>query len=153
MKTCGECEVCCTLMGVKEIGKLAGQECLHVTSGKGCAIYSERPESCRTFECLWKLSTSGILTEKDRPDKCGVMLAPAGDHSAFSKGTGISPIIMFEAAPGAFKRYHGDRLVNRLKKKVVLILVPYGSKEQDRKLVGPPLAMRKAKEWLTKQFK
>lgn len=153
-RSCGECEACCVLMGVKEIGKYPGQECLHQLGGKGCSIYSTRPESCQKFMCLWlQADPKGILQDKDRPEKCGVMLLVSGDHSAFTKGTGIQVTIAHEVAPGAFGRYHGERLINKLRSKLVMVLVPYGGmgKGEDRKLIGPPLLVRKAYEWLTAQ--
>jgi hypothetical protein len=92
-----------------------------------------------------------VLDDRDRPDRSGVMLLSSGDHSAFTKGTGIPITICHEASPGAFHRYHGTRLINKLKKKLVLVLVPYAGmgSPQDRKLIGPPMAVRRAHEWLT----
>lgn len=156
-RSCGECEACCVVMGVKEIGKYPGQECMNQTKGKGCAIYAERPESCARFLCVWiqTAAKGGILDDRDRPDRCGVMLLASGDHSAFSRGTGIPVTICHEVFPGAFRMYHGTRLINKLKKKLVLVLVPYGGlgSGEHRTLVGPPLLVRRAHEWLTKQSK
>ena len=155
-RSCGECEVCCVVMGVKEIGKYPAQECMHQMGGKGCSIYTTRPESCQRFMCLWlQAPREGILQDKDRPDKSGVMLLASGDHSAFSRGTGIPVTIAHEASPGAFNRYHGMRLINKLRNKLVLVLIPYGGLKDpaERKLIGPPLLVRKAYEWLTKQAK
>jgi hypothetical protein len=144
-------------MGVQEIGKYPGQECLHqIGGGGGCSIYTTRPESCQKFMCLWLQSDpQGILSERDRPEKCGVILLASGDHSAFTKGTGIPITICHEVSPGAFHRYHGERLINKLKKKLVLVMVPYGGLTDGarRLLIGPPLLVRKAHEWLTSQGK
>ncbi len=156
-RSCGECEACCVVMGVKEIGKYPGQPCLHqVAGGGGCSIYTTRPESCQKFLCLWiQADPKGILQDKDRPDKCGVMLLDAGDHSAFTKGTGMPVVIAHEVAPGAFGRYHGTRLIAKLKRKIVMVLVPYGGLAEgaQRKLIGPPALVRRAHEWLTSQGK
>lgn len=67
MRKCGDCQLCCKLLPVREIGKNANQKCKHQKFAKGCAIYSRRPPSCRIWNCGW-------LTDKDaeflsRPDR------------------------------------------------------------------------------------
>lgn len=82
-RQCGDCQLCCELLAVKERG--------HLPSGKpyafhkpalqrcgnqcetGCAIYDEDflPISCRAFECEWLL---GKFRESDRPDRSGVVV-------------------------------------------------------------------------------
>lgn len=79
MAGCGECTVCCTVMGIEELRKPPGVPCKHLEPGKGCSIYGFRPQECRDFECLW-LQTQAMpepLSKKMRPDKCGVMFVPA----------------------------------------------------------------------------
>jgi hypothetical protein len=87
MRECGECQACCTLMGVRERGKLSdgsryqldkpmGERCAHQCAS-GCAIHNEErlPISCRIFECEW---LHGKFREEERPDRSGlvVTLAP-----------------------------------------------------------------------------
>jgi hypothetical protein len=55
------------LLGVKDLGKQPNVWCVHVKPGRGCGIYETRPESCRSFSCLW-LSTPSA-PEALRPDK------------------------------------------------------------------------------------
>jgi hypothetical protein len=43
-------------MTVEELRKPNGQWCPHCVKGRGCAIYSDRPNECRRFQCgylLW----------------------------------------------------------------------------------------------------
>ena len=54
-RTCGTCTLCCKILAVPEIDKPADRWCGHVVQGKGCGIYGERPNQCRTFDCLWLL--------------------------------------------------------------------------------------------------
>lgn len=65
-RECGTCTFCCTVLGVPELAKAPGERCVHLTS-KGCGIYDERPEACRTFDCSWLKGSVGDMTT--RPDK------------------------------------------------------------------------------------
>lgn len=71
-KTCGPCTFCCKVMAVSELGKPAGAACLHVRAGRGCGIYAERPQGCRTFECVWLMDPE--MPHRFRPDQTKVML-------------------------------------------------------------------------------
>lgn len=83
-RQCGECQLCCELLAVKERGHLPSgepyafdkptqQKCAHQCVS-GCAIYeSERlPISCRAFECEWLI---GLFRESDRPDRSGIVVS------------------------------------------------------------------------------
>jgi len=88
-RSCGECQLCCKLLGVREFNKPHGVWCPHVgPPGRGCAIYDDRPESCRGFTCLWL--ASGISPPELRPDKIkGVMVcSPDGHHIVLFEDTG-----------------------------------------------------------------
>jgi hypothetical protein len=61
-KSCGDCGLCCKIMGVSALAKPPGKWCRHFGRTKGCGIYAERPEDCRAFNCLW------LLTEALGPD-------------------------------------------------------------------------------------
>ncbi len=37
---CGGCTLCCRLLPVPSLDKLAGQQSRHASTGKGCSIYS-----------------------------------------------------------------------------------------------------------------
>lgn len=52
MRECGECQECCTQVGVADLDKAPGERCINQCD-MGCAIYPKRPNSCRAFECLW----------------------------------------------------------------------------------------------------
>lgn len=67
MKSCGECNLCCKLLGVEELSKRPNTWCSHVKLGEGCGIYETRPHSCREFSCMWLLSPDA--PEEARPDR------------------------------------------------------------------------------------
>ena len=55
-RSCGTCTLCCKVLTVEELRKPNGQWCPHCIKGRGCAIYSDRPNECRRFQCgylLW----------------------------------------------------------------------------------------------------
>ena len=75
-RRCGDCTACCTALSVKDMGLAEGQKCQHEKRHGGCAIYNDRPDGCRSFECLW---LQGGLSAKDRPDKIGAIFSANAD--------------------------------------------------------------------------
>jgi hypothetical protein len=68
-RSCGECTLCCRLLPVKSIGKLAGHKCKHQRFRTGCAIYNRAnmPFDCKIWSCRWLLDedTADLM----RPDR------------------------------------------------------------------------------------
>ena len=71
-KSCGPCTMCCKVLAVDELAKPAGQACVHVARSGGCTIYAERPQACRTFECVWLMDPE--MPHRFRPDQTKVVL-------------------------------------------------------------------------------
>ena len=71
-RSCGDCGLCCKLMGVTALGKPAGKWCRQFSKSSGCAIYEDRPDDCRVFNCLWLLT--GALDESWKPTTAGFVL-------------------------------------------------------------------------------
>lgn len=69
-RSCGTCSLCCTLMGVKELGKDRNVKCSHVSVTGACRIYAGRPDSCRAFRCLW---LQGSLPFNLQPSRIGAV--------------------------------------------------------------------------------
>ena len=66
-RACGDCQLCCKIVPVKEIGKPANQRCPHQKFKVGCAIYAKRPHSCRMWSCAWlALEAAAPLRRPDR---------------------------------------------------------------------------------------
>lgn len=68
-RTCGDCQLCCRLLPVRELGKVAGVKCDHQKFGKGCAVYHKpaMPHSCRLWHCRWLINDDAA--ELSRPDR------------------------------------------------------------------------------------
>ena len=77
LKSCGDCGLCCKLLGVEAIGKAPGKMCAHFRRGLGCRIYADRPAACGDFICYWLRAPN--LDESWRPDRAGFVLH-ASEH-------------------------------------------------------------------------
>jgi len=75
---CSGCTLCCKVLGVEELAKARDVWCCHASKGTGCAIYAERPHTCRTFACLWLTQN---LPPDARPDRVHGVLATTDDGS------------------------------------------------------------------------
>jgi hypothetical protein len=51
IRACDGCTRCCEVIGVNALEKPMGVGCEHCVPKGGCAIYAERPDECRTFDC------------------------------------------------------------------------------------------------------
>lgn len=88
-KTCGDCGLCCKLMGVEALAKPAGRWCRHFRRASGCDAYEARPDACRIFNCTWLLTealdaawkptTAGFLMHSE-PGRLIVECDPARPH-------------------------------------------------------------------------
>lgn len=109
--TCGTCTACCTVFSISELEKPAGKTCEHACAG--CMIYEKRPQTCRTYFCLYADEKAAALDlpEWARPDKIGVILN--GDGPDLNE----HHIIAFELTEGAADGYWADRLLKRLNRR------------------------------------
>jgi hypothetical protein len=69
-RSCGSCTLCCRVLEIQALNKPAGVLCRHNT-GTGCGIYTQRPETCARWHCLWRRINA--LPDTLRPDRSGVM--------------------------------------------------------------------------------
>lgn len=69
MRQCGDCQLCCRLLPVRAIDKLAGQKCQHQKFKTGCVVYLKpaMPPECRLWNCQWL--TGNDTADQSRPDR------------------------------------------------------------------------------------
>jgi len=83
-RQCGDCQLCCKLLPVKSLAKLAGQRCSHQKHHKGCAVYKQlgrvSPE-CRLWNCRWLVADD--TAELSRPDRSHYVLDLMPDFRAY----------------------------------------------------------------------
>lgn len=80
MRECGDCQLCCRVMPVREIGKKAGVRCQHQKFGKGCKLHGTRnmPSACVLWNCRWLVET--IPSELSRPDRAHYVIDMMPDY-------------------------------------------------------------------------
>lgn len=71
-KSCGDCGLCCKLIGVESLNKPQFVWCKSYRKGAGCKIYEDRPADCRAFICYWMHVPN--LGEEWRPDRAGFVM-------------------------------------------------------------------------------
>jgi hypothetical protein len=71
-KACGDCGLCCKLIGVQALGKAQFSWCSHYRKTSGCGIYEARPDDCRAFICYWMHAPN--LGDEWRPDRAGFVM-------------------------------------------------------------------------------
>ena len=95
MKACGDCGLCCKLIGVKELEKAPHVWCRYFKKSSGCTVYESRPQGCADFACDWLLDEQ--LDDAWRPDRAGFIL-----HT--SDGGRVLNVDVEPANPSAWKR-------------------------------------------------
>ena len=71
---CGDCQLCCILLPVKELGKGGNTRCQYQRHRKGCMVYRTpaMPFPCQAWNCRWLLNDdTGDLS---RPDRSGFVV-------------------------------------------------------------------------------
>lgn len=146
LRACGSCTACCTVLGVPELGKAAYQACAHLCEA-GCGIHSDRPGSCRSFECQWLrgvLEVDGRVDPDLRPDSCGVIF-DYQPESAFGE-----VFTAWECEPGASANGHAREIIEGLAEGFLVLIVgrgPDGEKGPcDARFVGPPHLVTRASD-------
>lgn len=71
-RQCGECQLCCRVLPVRELGKGAHDRCVHQKFMKGCNNYAHRPMSCRLWNCRWLVNDDADGMK--RPDRAGYVI-------------------------------------------------------------------------------
>jgi len=131
-RDCGTCKACCTLMPIVELDKAPGVACQHLNpnEGKGCMSYETRPESCRTWACVWR-SGSNIVEPIERPDRLGVMLDTMRPQPGQPR---LDVLLAYEAREGGFVAAEASLRRLAQKRAVVLMTGP-------TKVFGPKSAV------------
>jgi hypothetical protein len=88
-RRCGQCTLCCKLVPVSEIDQPANQRCVHQRSFKGCAIYANRPTTCRLWSCVWLTGDDPALS---RPDLVHYVIDPMPDFVTAKPDDGTAPM-------------------------------------------------------------
>lgn len=82
MRECGDCQLCCRVMPIGEIGKPAGQRCGYQKFKVGCSVHGtlKQPMSCKLWKCWWLTDPTFDLP---RPDRAGYVVDTTPDFVVF----------------------------------------------------------------------
>ena len=89
-RECGTCVECCVSLTIDDpqLQKPSGERCRNLADA-GCAIYEDRPSSCRSFHCGWRRFR--WVPESLRPDRSRILIKLQVDGS----GGGETSILFF----------------------------------------------------------
>ena len=92
-RDCGSCNVCCVMLTIDDpaLQKPQGYRCRNAQRDNSCAIYATRPNTCRAFNCGWRVLR--FVRPTLRPDQSGVLVRMHREVSA-KTGEGTMGIIV-----------------------------------------------------------
>ena len=93
MQDCGKCQECCKetmTQTVKNVVYETGTICAHLTC-KGCGIYTDRPKTCKGYNCGWKQDDSAPIWM--RPDKSKAIINRNTSDALVWKGMIIDYVV------------------------------------------------------------
>jgi hypothetical protein len=69
MRQCGDCQLCCKLLPVPPLRKVAGAACRFQKFHKGCTVYRkpQMPPECAIWNCRWLVNDD--TADLPRPDR------------------------------------------------------------------------------------
>ncbi len=98
-RECGSCNVCCVALTIDdpELQKPQGYRCKNAQPDNRCGIYADRPQTCRSFNCGWRLLK--WVKQPLRPDPSGVLIRLHGAVAANGeRQLGIAITLLTKAA-------------------------------------------------------
>ena len=135
-RSCGSCSLCCDVIAVPELDKRMEQRCVY-QKVRGCAIYSTRPLSCRTFSCAWLV---GHVPAKYKPTRVHAVI----HGTKWTTNGGQTQIRVLKVTASRRHKVHRDieALLQEASQRVVC-LVEHGELVQVWQLGVPVLDAKK----------
>jgi hypothetical protein len=124
-RSCGNCDVCCNILEVRELNKKSYKNCDYRAEGGGCGIYNDRPSICRTWNCAYIL---GLMPNQEalRPNNLGLMFYPV---SAKNNDLGIDMLMGQEVWLDAIYSSDCQKVIDWLKPKMMTMIRHYNSEK------------------------
>lgn len=163
-RTCGPCFACCKIFHVDDLPeyegrKPAGETCKWVTDNESarCGTYTNRPEVCGFYECLWikdgSLPTRTMRSE-DRPDIIGALFDLTGPEHLASKALGRPVVVARAFREGAYEEEAFNAAVTRFMERGHVVVLTRGFGDYEFRALNWMDAQRVAEAYRkTKQFK
>jgi hypothetical protein len=124
-RSCGNCDVCCNILEVRELNKKSYCNCTYRAEGGGCGRYDTRPSICRDWNCAYILNLipGG---EEVKPNNIGLMFYPV---SAKNNDLGMSMIMGQEVWKDALLTSDAQNLVKWIGKRMFVMIRHYNTEE------------------------
>lgn len=92
-RECGSCNVCCVALTIEDraLNKPQGHRCKNAQPDNRCGIYPDRPQTCRIFNCGWRILK--WVKPGLRPDQSGVLIQLHGQVSARDGSTSLGIVV------------------------------------------------------------
>ena len=132
-RECGSCTLCCKLLHIPEFDAPAGTWCSQCNPKKGCTIYGDHPEKCKTFKCLWLLD---LGLDVDRPDKSKIVMKFVNAHQ---DGVTQLQIYVDKGYPDAWQIPYVKAMIDKLTDSGGRTIIIYGEK---RTAIGSHAVMK-----------
>lgn len=136
MRRCGDCQLCCKLLPVRELNKGAHERCQHQRVAKGCMVYDRAgmPGSCKLWNCRWLVDPEETA-ELSRPDRAHYVIDAIPDFVVAQPEDGPSvniPVVQVWIDP-SFPDSHRDpalrRYLDRLGEEGVAALIRFNAND------------------------
>lgn len=107
-RTCSTCTMCCRLFAIPGL-KTDKAWCPHCAHGKGgCAIYAERPQLCREFECQYLINP--LFGDEWFPHRAKIVAVMQGDEH----GGKVCRFYVDDRHPGRWRQQPYLSLIERI---------------------------------------
>lgn len=110
-RKCGGCQLCCQLLPVVELNKLAGEKCRFQRFRTGCSIHDRKPMACTLWNCMWLVEP--LTHDLKRPDKAGYVIDIMPDSIGIRHNDNGQiehvPAIQIWVDPARKDKWHTDR--------------------------------------------
>lgn len=137
-RQCGDCSLCCKVLGIPELEKPKDSWCANFTAGIGCRIYERRPLSCRNFSCRWL--DDPTMGPEWKPSSCKMVVGSRPGLFVVHVDPAVSQPWRAEPFLSVLKRLSAQGLnkgviVMVIEKRRTIVILP--DREVDLGMIGP----------------
>lgn len=148
MRQCGDCQLCCKLLPVPEVDKLANTKCKHQRHHVGCTVYQHLPVSCALWNCRWLVNND--TADLSRPDRSHYVIDIMPDHvtAEFGGVSGNIQVVQIWVDPKHPSAHRDPALRRYLERRAtenIIGVVRNGSKDA---IVLLPPSMTGESDWI-----
>lgn len=124
-RVCGDCDVCCNILEVRELNKKSYCNCIYRAESGGCGKYNSRPSICHDWNCAYIL---GLMPDQEslKPNNLGLMFYPVSSKNNDLK---IDILMGQEVWPDAIYSSDSQKVINWLKSKMMTMIRHYNSEK------------------------